>query len=194
MKISLGSKTLATPTPAWVVSAYDKGGKATAMTAAWAGICNGKPASLNVSLREATYTHGCIKARGAFTVSIARSDQVELVDFMGMASGRDGDKFASCGLTPVKAEHVDAPYPSEFSLVFECKLVHTAELGLHTMFVGQIMDIKADEEILTDGSPDHAKLAPFMYSPLNSRYYRIGDDLGPAFGVGKKLYQAFKGK
>ena len=192
MKVSLGSKTLATPTPAWVVSAYDQNGKATGMTAAWAGICNGKPASLNVSLRAATYTHGCLKAKGAFTVAIARADQVKLVDFMGMASGRDGDKYAACGLTPVKAGQVDAPYPDEFPLVFECKLVHTAELGLHTLFVGEIMDIKAEEAILTDGKPDPAKLAPFIYSPLDSSYYAVGQSLGSGFGVGKELYEAFK--
>ena len=192
MKVSLGSKTLAIPTPAWVISAYDKNGMANAMTAAWAGICNGKPASLNVSLREATYTHGCIMERGAFTVSIARADQVNLVDFMGMASGRNGDKFAASGLTPAKSDLVDAPYPAEFPLVFECKVVHTAELGLHTMFVGEIMDTKADEAILTDGKPDPAKLAPFLYSPQDGTYYGLGQSLGTGFGLGKELYDAFK--
>ena len=39
MKKSLGPKTLAFPTPVWVVGTYDKEGKPNAMTAAWAAIC-----------------------------------------------------------------------------------------------------------------------------------------------------------
>ena len=62
----------------------------------------------------------------------------------GIASGRDVDKFAVTGLTPVKSELVDAPYAAEFPVVLECRLLHIVEIGLHTQFIGEIIDVKAD--------------------------------------------------
>lgn len=67
-----------------------------------------------------------------------------------MVSGKTADKFAAAGLTPVKSEVVDAPYIREFPLIAECRLLHTVEIGLHTQFIGEIMDIKADESVLNE--------------------------------------------
>ena len=69
-------------------------------------------------------------------------------DYFGLVSGRNTDKFAATKLTPVKSTLVDAPYVKEFPLVLECKLVHVAELGLHTQFVGEVIDVKTDESVI----------------------------------------------
>ncbi len=51
-----------------------------------------------------------------------------------------------------------APYVGEFPVVIGCKLLHTFEIGLHTLFVGEILDIKADESVLDEkGNPDIRK-------------------------------------
>ncbi|GKT18736.1 flavin reductase family protein, partial [Aduncisulcus paluster] len=76
--------------------------------------------------------------RGAYTVSIPSVQHAAEADYFGMASGRDKDKFAVSGLTPVRSDVVDAPYVDEFPFIFECKVVETVELGLHTQFVGEI--------------------------------------------------------
>ena len=70
MKKSLGPDTLIYPTPTWVVGTYDKAGKPNLMTIAWGGICCSKPPCVAISLRAATYTHGCVMAAKAFTVNI----------------------------------------------------------------------------------------------------------------------------
>lgn len=184
MKTSLGAKTLASPTPTWVVCAYDPAGKATGATIAWGGICCSNPPSLAISLRSATYTHGCIKAAKAFTVNVPRQDQAALADYFGMASGRDTDKFADAGLTPVKSDLVGAPYIQQFPLVIECALTHVAELGLHTQFVGEIKDVKADPGILTDGKIDMEKLGVVVYAPADRHYYGLGPQLGAGFSIG----------
>ena len=45
--------------------------------------------------------------------------------------------------------------------MLECKVIQVVELGLHTQFIGQIMDVKADEEVLGDkGFPDIEKVKP----------------------------------
>jgi flavin reductase (DIM6/NTAB) family NADH-FMN oxidoreductase RutF len=161
MKKSLGAKTIIYPTPVLVIGSYDKNGKPNVMTAAWGGICCSSPPCLTVSLRKATYTYTSICERKAFTVNIPSEKHVDVVDYFGIASGRNEDKFSKSGLTPVKSDLVDAPYIGEFPFILECRLIHTHEIGLHTQFIGEILDIKANEDVLDDkGTLSIEKIKP----------------------------------
>jgi len=185
MKKSLGARTLAFPVPVWVVGTYDAAGKPNVMTASWAGICCSKPPCLNVSLRKATYSFAALMERRAFTVSIPSVAQAPEADYFGKASGRDADKFAVTGLTPARSALVDAPYVEEFPVVFECRILHDLEIGLHTLFVGEILDVKADESVLGDsGLPDVDAARPFVYVPESKHYFAVGERIGPAFRMG----------
>jgi flavin reductase (DIM6/NTAB) family NADH-FMN oxidoreductase RutF len=186
MKRSLGAKTLVYPTPVFVVGTYDPDGKPNVMTASWGGICCSRPPCIAVSLRKATYTHGCILARKAFTVSIPSLDYVKQADYFGLTSGRDVDKFKATGLTAVRSELVDAPYVKEFPLVIECKLAHVFELGLHTQFVGEVLDVKAEENVMSkEGLLDIRKVKPLAFSPDTQAYHAIGYFVAQAFSAGK---------
>lgn len=186
MKTSLGPRTIVYPTPVFVVGTYDAEDKPNVMAVAWGGICCSKPPCVSIAVRKATYTYGSLISRKAFTVSIGSSEHAAVADYFGLVSGRDEDKFAVTGLTPVRAETVDAPYVDEFPLVLECAVVHTAELGLHTLFVGEIKDVKAEEAGLSeDGKPSVAKMRPFCWAPAENRYYALGEDLGRGFSIGK---------
>lgn len=190
MKKSIGAKTMIYPTPVVVVGTYDKDGKANVMTAAWAGICCSMPPCIGVSLRKATYTYGNIMDRKAFTVSVPAEEYAKQADYFGIVSGRDVDKFSSAGLTPVKSELVDAPYVKEFPLVLECRLLNTVEIGLHTQFIGEIVDVKADAEVLADdGMPNIEKIRPMIFAPERRSYHGVGKYLGRAFSIGKALRQ-----
>jgi flavin reductase (DIM6/NTAB) family NADH-FMN oxidoreductase RutF len=194
MKVSLGGKTLA-PAPVYIVGTYDEKGRANVMAAAWAGICCSKPPCLAVSLREATYSYHNILEMKAFTVNIPGEDQATAADYFGLASGRDGDKLAATGLTAVKSELVDAPYIEEFPLVLECSLFRVVELGLHTMFVGEIRDVKAEESVLGEKKTlDLGRVKPFIFSPGDRLYYRIGEKLGPAFSIGEQYRPGQRGR
>jgi flavin reductase (DIM6/NTAB) family NADH-FMN oxidoreductase RutF len=187
MKRSLGAQTLACPTPTWIVGSYDKDGRPNAMTAAWGGICCSDPPCLAVSLRKATYSYGNLMQRKAFTISVPSENQVKETDYLGLASGRDGDKFSAVKFTPAGSDLVDAPYVKECPLVLECRVVHVFDLGLHTQFVGQIVDVKADEAILGKaGLPDIKKIGPIIFSPGDRAYYGVGAALGEAFHIGKR--------
>ncbi len=84
---------------------------------------------------------------------------------------------------------VDAPYVKEFPLVLECKLLHTLEIGLHTQFIGEILDVKADPEVLGDkGLPDIEKVQPIIFGPEIRTYHGLGRYLGQAFAIGKDLF------
>jgi flavin reductase (DIM6/NTAB) family NADH-FMN oxidoreductase RutF len=188
MKKSIGAKTIGYPTPVVVVGTYDKQGKPNAMTAAWSGICCSSPPCLAVSLRKATYSYGSLVERKAFTISVPSETFVKEADYLGIASGAQEDKFAAAGLTPVRSELVDAPYVEQFPLVLECKLLHTIEIGLHTQFIGEILDVKADEAVLGDqGFPDIEKVRPIIFGPEIRTYHGIGKFLGQAFAIGKDV-------
>ncbi len=188
MKRSLGANTLIVPTPTWIIGSYDKQGRPNGMAAAWGGICCSDPPCVAVALRKATYSYGSLVERKAFTLSVPSQNQVKQADYFGVVSGRKTDKFAATGLTPVRSDLVDAPYVQEFPLVLECKVIQVIELGLHTQFVGQILDVKADEEVLdVGGMPDILKVLPIIFSPGNRVYYGVGSSLGHAFAVGKEI-------
>lgn len=186
MKQSLGAKTLVYPTPVFVVGTYDKDGKPNVMTASWGGICCSQPPCVAVSLRRATFSHGNILARKAFTISIPSEVHVKAADFFGLVSGRDADKFAVTGLTPVGSDLVDAPYVKEFPLIVECRLSRTFELGLHTQFVGEILNVRAEDNVMTgDGLVDIKKVKPLTFTPDTQSYYGIGNFIGKAFSIGE---------
>jgi flavin reductase (DIM6/NTAB) family NADH-FMN oxidoreductase RutF len=189
MKKSFGAQTLIFPTPVWCVGSYDKQGRPNVMTIAWGGICCSKPPAVAISLRKATYTYHNIMDRGAYTISVPSYKNARAADYFGMASGKREKKFEKAGLTPVKSDLVDAPYVGEFSMVLECRVMHTYEIGLHTQFIGEILDVKVDEAALdANGKPDMGKVAPFVYAPELQHYFRIGDAVGPAFKIGKQLF------
>jgi len=186
MKTSLGAKPIVYPTPVWVVGAYDPQGKPNIMTAAWACMCASEPPCLAVCLRKVRHTYAGLMAHGAFTVSVPSRSQAKEADYAGMVSGKKRDKFADTGLTPARAEFVDAPYVREFPLALECKLINSLEVGSHTIFVGEILDVKADSSVLgPDGLPDMAKVDPLIFAPLTQQYYALGERVGKAYEIGK---------
>ena len=181
MKKSIGAKTVVYPTPVFVVGTYDLEDKHNVMAVAWGGICCSVPPCVSISIREATYTYRNIFERKAFTISIPSEKHVKEADYFGIASGRDVNKFTATGLTPVKSELVDAPYVGEFPFVLECELLQSNEIGLHTQFIGEIKDIKVDEELIKEDESIINLLKPLIYSPDNMSYYGVGDFISKAF-------------
>lgn len=187
MKKSFGKKIAAIYTPVWVVGSYGLNFQPNFMTVAWGGVCCSEPPCLAVSLRKATATYGYIMQEKAFTVNIPGERQAAVTDFFGMVSGRDEDKTARGKIAAVRGEMVCAPIVAEFPINIELKLIHTIELGLHTQFIGEIMDVKIDDMLITEEKPDLQKIMPFIYDTSNRHYYGIGKEVGKAFSIGKVL-------
>ena len=188
MKKSLGAKVLAMPSPVWVVGTYGENDVPNIMTAAWAGICCSVPPCVAVSLQKSRATYANILQRQAFTINIPSVQQFTEADYAGLVSGKNVDKFTAARLTAVKGEFVDAPYVGEFPLILECRLIQTFEIGVHTQFIGEIMDVKAEAEVLNEkGLPTIEKVLPFVYSATDMIYYQIGAPLGKAHSIGKVL-------
>jgi flavin reductase (DIM6/NTAB) family NADH-FMN oxidoreductase RutF len=98
------------------------------------------------------------------------------------------DKFRATGLTAVKSDLVDAPYVKEFPLIIECKVLKIVEIGLHTEFIGEIMDVKADSSVLDEKNlPDIEKVKPIIWNPAGMAYHKVGKPVGQAFAIGKEI-------
>lgn len=188
-KKSLGPNPYLYPEPTFLVATYGPGGKPNAMTVAWGGICSSDPLSLAVSIRSACWTHAAMKERKAFTVNIPSVSMVAQMDYAGMASGKNIDKFEILKWTALKAEKVDAPYISECPIILECSLSQIVELGLHTMFIGAILDVKADLDCLEPGGkyPDIAKISPIIFDSGSRNYYGLGERIGKGWHSGKEI-------
>ena len=170
--------------PVLIVAAYDADGKANAMNAAWGGIFTDE--HLGICISEGHKTTKNILSTRAFTVSMATVEQIAACDYVGIVSGnREADKFAKAGFTALRSEVVNAPIIEQLPMTLECELVSYDEESNH--LVGRIVNVSADERILTDGKIDYGKLRPITYDPINHHYIELGAVVGNAFSDGKKL-------
>ena len=184
MRKNLGAKAILYPMPVLIIGSYDVNGTPDAMNAAWGGISEETQISICVS--EDHKTTANILSRKAFTVSIADAENVIAADYVGVVSGNnEPDKIKKAGCTAVKSENVDAPLFNELPLALECKLISYDEESCR--LVGEIVNVCADERILTDGKVDLSKFSPITYDPVNHDYLTLGDKVGKAFSDGLKL-------
>ncbi len=189
MKIELPPQTILQPSPVLIIGTYGSDGKPNIMNAAWGGIACSTPPCFSVSLREATLSYHNIIHSKAYTVNIPSEKYFKEADYVGIVSGREYDKFKETGLTAEKSNRVNAPFVKEFPYALECKLIQTINLGLHTMFIGEIMGIVADSDVLSPKQlPDIEKVRPILYGSFgSSSYFAVGSKLAKAFSVGNEL-------
>lgn len=189
MKQLLPAQTILLPSPVLIIGSYDEKGHANIMNAAWGGIASSSPPSISVSIREATLSYHNIMKNGAFTVNIPSEKYFAEADFVGMVTGRECDKFDLTHLTAEKSKLVNAPIVLEFPYSLECKLINQFDVGSHTMFIGEIVGMVADSDILNPRQlPDIEKVKPILFGSFGSMaYYGVGKKLGNAFDMGSKL-------
>ena len=180
-RVNFGPRPLMFPQPVLIIATYDEDGRPNAMNAAW-GITTDF-SEITISLSEHKTTDN-LAVRGAFTVSMATEDYVTSCDYVGIESGRKvPDKFDRAGFHAIPSSFVDAPLIRELPMAIECKVKSFAD-GILT---GEIVNVCADESILTDGKIDVRKLRPISFDPMGSAYFGVGDKVGRAFSDGAKL-------
>jgi len=167
--------------PVLIVGTYDENGVPNAMNAAWG--CITDMAEISISMSEHKTTDNFAKT-GAFTVAFATEDTVVACDYVGVESANKvANKFEKAGFTAVKSTRVNAPIIQELPMSLECK-VKSFEDGI---LIGEIVNVNADESILTDGLIDYKKLKPITYDPVTHDYVALGAAVGKAFSAGMKL-------
>lgn len=167
-RINFGAKPNMYPLPVLIIATYDKDGNPDAMNAAWGVVTDFNEISISMGDHKTTDN---LAATGAFTVSMATEDTVVGCDYVGIESGRKvPDKFARAGFHATKSEFVNAPLIDELPMALECK-VKSFDNGI---LVGEIVNVCADESVLTDGKIDPKKLKPIAFDPVNNTYPRHG--------------------
>ena len=170
--------------PVLIVAAYDTEGRPNAMNAAWGGVFTDD--HIGICISEGHKTTKNILATKAFTVSMATVEQLAACDYVGIVSGnKEADKVAKAGFTTSRSEVVNAPIINELPMTMECEMVSYDTESNH--LVGRIVNVSADERILTDGKIDYRKLRPITYDPISHHYIELGDIVGNAFADGKRL-------
>lgn len=172
--------------PVLMVATYNEDGSVNVMNAAWGTMQERGHVALN--LTESHKTVKNIKARGAFTVSIADEAHMVEADYFGVESGNNvPDKFARSGLTASKAENVDAPVINEFPLCLECEFVEYQDNDYGCGVIGKVVSITADESVMKDGKVDMSLVNAIAFDPYTHGYYRVSERVGEAFKDGLKL-------
>lgn len=184
MRKNFGAKPILYPQPVFIIGSYDENGIPDAMNAAWGGISESNEISICLSAEHKTVKN--ILARKAFTVSMATADTVVPCDFVGIVSGNEvADKLEKAGFHTAKSEFVDAPIIKELPMAVECRLVGYDPESCR--MVGEIINVCAEESVLTDGNIDPMKLRPITYDGMNHAYYVLGEKVGNAFSDGAAL-------
>ena len=174
------------PMPVLMVATYNEDGSVNVMNAAWGTMQERGTVALN--LTETHKTVNNIKARGAFTVSIADAAHVVEADYFGVESGnKAADKFVRSGLTASKAETVDAPVINEFPLCLECEFVEYQDNEYGCGVIGKVVNITADESVMADGRVDISLVNAIAFDPYTHGYYKVAERVGEAFKDGMKL-------
>ena len=185
-KISVSPSTFLCPVPAALVTCRDTGGRPNIITIAWTGVICSDPPMVSISIRPSRYSHGIIRDTEEFVVNIPPVEIIRKVDLCGIISGKDVDKFAESGLTPADAEKVSPPLIEECTICLECQLTEIIPLGVHDMFLGQIVATHVAQEALDEKGGIRMEIAnPLAFSPPDRSYRAMGDALG-FYGFSRK--------
>lgn len=177
-------KGFVAPHPVFIIATYDVDGTPNAMNAAWCGQVG--PNQLSISLSPHNSTEN-IKRLKEFSVSYATKEMISACDYVGMVSkNKVANKLQKAGLSVTKSDKINAPIINELPVAIECKVIKIEEEFKETRVVAEIVGLKADENVLTDGKVDFSKLHLVIFDTVSLCYREVKDSVGNAWNVGKK--------
>lgn len=165
------------PVPAAIITSSDGEGHDDMMTAAWVGTVCSDPVMVSVSIRPSRLTHDNIEKTGEFVINLTTRELTYATDWVGVKSGRDVDKWKEMKLTRLPSKHVKVSGIAESPLCLECVVRHKLELGVHDMYVAEVLSTDVDTTLLDEkGRLDLERADLIAYS--HGEYYALGEKLG----------------
>ena len=185
-KIKWKPGTMLSPLPPALVSCGSME-KPNMLTIAWTGIICSEPILTYISVRPSRYSYNIIKETGEFVLNLPSWKMVAAVDFCGVKSGKNVDKFAETGLTAAKSSVISAPQILEAPVSIECKVKSVTPYGTHDMFLAEVVAVNVDDAFINEkGTLDLEKAGIIAFAHGN--YYTLGRNLGSfGFSVNKAL-------
>lgn len=178
--------TLLNPVPVVLVTCGDYEGVKNIITVAWAGTVASEPAMVSISVRPERFSYGLLKATGEFVINLPNRGMVRAVDYCGVVSGKDHDKFRETGLTPVPGKQVKAPVILEAPLALECRVTSTISLGSHELFLAKVLGVQVEESLIEQtGRLNLARANLISY--VHGQYWTLKEVIG-SFGFSVKKH------
>lgn len=184
MKIQKKPWTALFPCPVVLVTCLDDGGNPNIITLAWVGTICSEPPIISIGIRPTRYSYELIKNSKEFVVNIPSTKILRESDYCGITSGKNIEKFSETKLTQQQAEKIKTPLIRECPVNLECKLKDVIPLGAHDLFLGEIVQVHIDKDVLDEkGNIDFKKADPFVFN--QGEYWSIDKKLG-TYGFSKK--------
>ena len=178
--------TLLAPVPPALVSCGGGELPDNVLTVAWTGILNSDPAKTYVSIRPSRFSHGLIRQNGEFVINVAPSKLVRSVDRAGVITGKDIDKFETCGLRRTPSVAVSCPTVADCPIALECKVTDVVSLGTHDMFIADIVAVTVDDSVIDEEGKLRIE-KPGLMAYAHGTYFELGKKIGTfGFSVRKK--------
>lgn len=175
------------PIPAVLVSCGSREEDYNLITVSWTGTVCTNPPLCYISLRKERLSHEIISKEGEFVINLSTEDMAAATDWCGVKSGRDFNKFKECGLTAVKASHVNAPLVAESPVAIECRVLEIKELGSHDMFLAEVLSVSVDDSYLDTDSGAFDMQRAGLIASAHGKYCGLKPPLGHfGYSVKKK--------
>lgn len=177
-KIDFKPGNMLYPLPAVLVTVRDAEGRDNVLTIAWVGTVCTNPPMLYISVRPERYSYRALKETGEFAVNLTTASMARAVDYCGVRSGKDVDKFQETGLVRGEAAKINVPVIEDSPVNIECRVRDVLELGSHHMFLADVVHVTVDDRYMDEKGTFHLeKSNPLVYS------YGIYCDIGNFIGT-----------
>ena len=184
-KISWKGGAMLAPLPAVLVTCR-LGDRENVFTAAWTGITNTQPPKTYISVRKSRFSYHLILESGVFALNLTTEELAPAVDFCGVRSGREIDKFERCGLDRQPASQIDVPLIAASPVSLECRLTQVIEMGSHDLILADIVAVDVEESLI-DPAGRLALERAGLIAYVHGEYRALGRKIGKfGYSVEKK--------
>ncbi|MDE7179677.1 MAG: flavin reductase family protein [Muribaculaceae bacterium] len=179
--------TMIYPLPAVIVTVGSTPEEWNPITIAWTGTICSDPAMCYISVRKERYSFDILMRTMEFTINLTTSSMARATDWIGVRSGRDRDKWAETGLTPIPGEKVASPTIEESPLSIECRVKNVTDLGTHHMFVADVLNVRADDRYIDPETGRFSLEKSGIMAYCHGHYFELGQLIGKfGFSVQKQ--------
>lgn len=168
---------LVVPAPAALVSCQLPGERPNLLTIAWCGNVNTNPPMLSISVQPIRFSHGILVETGEFVVNLPSRDIARAVDYCGVVSGRNTDKWAAAGLTPCEVEGVSCPGVAECPINVACRVTKRISLGSHDLFLASVEGVSVSSRLMDRSGRFHLEKADLLCY-AHGDYFTLGERQG----------------
>lgn len=168
---------LVVPAPAALVSCQRPGERPNMLTIAWCGNINSNPPMLSISVQPIRYSHGILVDTGKFVVNLPTRGIARAVDYCGVVSGREVDKWASTGLTPCEVEAVSCPGVAECPINIACRVTERISLGSHDLFLAKVEGMSVNASLVDKTGCFRLEKADLLCY-AHGHYFTLGERQG----------------